>query len=101
MSQGYCYLIKVFYDTGDALSAPDTSCYDAIFLVEALHIVDQLNGQLAAGAAERVAKRNSAAIDIDNFRIQLQPADHRQGLGRKGFIQLDKVDLAEVHSGLA
>ena len=79
MSEGN-YLIKIFYDAGDTLSAPDASGNDAIFFIKALHILGQLNGQFAAGATERMTQRDSAAIDIDDVGIELQPADNSQRL---------------------
>ena len=93
-------LIKIFYDPRNALSAPDTGRDDAVFLSKPLHVMDQLYGQLAAGAAQRMSKRDSSAVDIDNVGVQFQPPDNSQSLRGKGFIQLDEIDLAQVHTGL-
>src|ERR1700678_733722 len=100
MSRSYYSLIKIFDDAGNTLSAPHAGGDNPVFFIQTFHIVDQLYGQLAAGAAERMAQCNRAAIDIDDIRIELQLPDDSQGLRRKGFIQLDQVNLAEVHSCL-
>lgn len=52
-----------------------------------------------AGGAQGVGQRNGAAQRIDAGRAQAQLADHRPGLGRKGFVELDPVDLAQRQAG--
>ena len=55
--------------------------------------MEQGRGQLGAGAAERMAEGDGAAVDVDDVRIEAEGLDDRQGLGGEGLVQLDQLDI--------
>ena len=94
-------LIKIFDNAGNALAAANAGGDDAIFLIEAFHIVNELDGQFATCTPQWMAECDRAAIDVDDGGIDLQFADDGQSLRGECFIQFDQVDLSEIHAGLA
>ena len=44
-------LVQIFDDPGNALPSPYTCSNYAVFFPKPFHVVNKLNGQLAAGAA--------------------------------------------------
>ncbi|CRP52210.1 hypothetical protein PAERUG_P5_London_26_VIM_2_01_09_02983 [Pseudomonas aeruginosa] len=54
----------------------------------------------AAGRADRVAKGDGAAVDVDPGGIPAQFPTHRQGLRGEGLVGLDQVQLLQAPAGL-
>ena len=63
-----------------------------------LHLVEQRRRQLRAGAAERMAERDRAAVHVQPLRIDRQLLQAREHLRRERFVQLDEIDLIERQS---
>src|SRR6476620_11790868 len=81
-----CRSVQRFDRKRDALAAADAKSNQAALQAVAAHRVDQLGGQHRAGRADRVAVRNSAALDIDDFVGQSELARHDNGDRREGLI---------------
>src|SRR5579872_4351487 len=79
-------LIKIFYNTCNSLPATHAGRDYAEFFVQSFHILDKLYGELAAGAAQRMAEGNGSAVDIHDSGVQLQPPDNGEGLGGESLI---------------
>jgi hypothetical protein len=61
--------------------------------------MQQRGRQLGAGAAERVAEGDRAAVDVQPIRIDRKLAKAGEHLGRERFVQLDEIDLVERQAG--
>jgi len=57
--------------------------------------MQQRRRQLRPGAAERMAERDCASINVETFRIDWQFAQARKHLRGKGFVQLNQIDLIQ------
>jgi len=90
----------MFEDSGNPLSTAYAGCYDAVFFIQPFQILRDLDREFTTRAAQRMTQGNGAAIDIYDGGIDLQLADHGQGLGGEGLIKLHQVDLPKVHSCL-
>ncbi len=62
-------LVDILDNPGNTLSASNTRCHHSVLLMQPLHVVKYLNGELATSTSERMTQRNSTAIDIDGVRI--------------------------------
>ena len=62
--------IQILEDAGSAHAAADAHADHAKLDVPALHLVDELGGQLGAGAAEGVPQGDGAAVDVGDGFIQ-------------------------------
>src|SRR5690606_28478176 len=91
---GYPLRLQPLEDARRALSAADAHCHHAIARVAPPQLVQQLDGQLGAGAAERVTKRDRAAIDVDARRVEVQLANDSQRLRGERLVQFDQVEIA-------
>ena len=72
----------------DALAAADAQSDQTALQTVPAHRVDELGGQHRAGRADRVAVRNSAAIDIDDLVGQAELACDDNGDRRERLIDL-------------
>ena len=61
--------------------------------------MNQGRENLRAAGAERMAQRDGAAVDVDPRGIELELADAGDGLGGKGLVQLDQVELIDGQAG--
>ena len=52
-----------------------------------------------AAGADRVAQGNGAAEDVHLLRIQLQLAHDGEALGGEGLVELEDVDVLDLHAG--
>src|SRR6185369_11209079 len=86
-------------DPGGAHSAADAHADKAISRVASAHLVQDAGRQLGAGAAERVAKRDGAPVDVQAFGVDRQLLETRKHLGGKRFVQLDEADLVKCQAG--
>ena len=57
-------LLQQFIDTSYALATTYAGGYHAVLLTALAQLVEQLNAELSARAAKRVAERNSATIHV-------------------------------------
>src|SRR5215471_3387438 len=84
-----------FEDSRRALSAADAHRDHAVARLPAAHFAKNGRRQLCAGASQRMAEGDSAAIDVHDFQIQPRFANYRQRLHRERFIQLNHADVGE------
>ena len=66
-----------------------------------MHLAEQRGGELGAGAAQRVAEGDGASVDVDAVRIEVEFPDDGQGLGGKGLVEFDQVDVGQGEAGAA
>lgn len=78
MEEIFYMLGNILNDARYSLPAANTSSNQAIFFVQALHVIDDLYGELAPGAAQRMTQRNRSAVDVHLIRIEPEFADHRK-----------------------
>src|SRR5438552_1371182 len=79
--------LETFDCEGDGVSATKTECGDAALQVAALQFMDQRNEDARAGRADGMTERDSAAVDVYFFGIELYlPRDGDSGNG-KGLVQ--------------
>src|SRR5690348_2520137 len=71
---------QTLHDHGNALTAANTEGGKAAVGTAALHFINQSRQDACAAGADRMAERDSAAVDVDALRIQAQFFDHRDGL---------------------
>ena len=76
--------------TADAERRESESC------LSLLHFVDQRRRDPHAGAANRMAQRDRAAVDIQAFRIEVQFTITRDHLGGESFVQFDQIDFGKT-----
>src|SRR5260370_22274616 len=81
--------------TRGAHAAADAHRDHAIASVAALQFAQDAGGQFRAGAAERMAQSDGAAVDVHFVGIESQRLDYRHRLGRERFVKFDYVDLIE------
>src|SRR6266576_5218558 len=72
----------------------------AVALVALLQRVDQRGHQLGAGAAQGMAERDGAAIDVEPRRIGAGRLEPRRRHRREGLVDLEQVDVVDRHAGL-
>src|SRR5690606_20360944 len=83
---------------GNALAAADAHGFEAEAAVPAYKLARQIGEDTPAGCANRVAKRNARAVDVEDVvaAVILRPAPalkHGKNLRRKGLVEFDKVDI--------
>src|SRR5215204_3528661 len=82
-----------------AHAAADAHRDQAVSRVPPPHLVEARRRQLGAGAAERVAKRNRAAVDVETIGIDGQLAQAGDHLRGEGLVQLDEIHVVEREPG--
>src|SRR5258708_6045782 len=80
-------------DPRRAHAGPDAHGHQAVSAAPAFELVEELDGELGAGAAEGVAEGNRAAVDVDLLLVEAKLADDRERLRGEGLVQLDQVDI--------
>src|SRR5215469_17720806 len=86
-------------DGGDALAAADAHGDQGVVAAGAVQFVQRLDGQDRSGGADRVAEGDAAAVGVGLVRRQPELSGHGERLGGEGLVQLDHVDLVELHPG--
>ncbi len=81
---------------GDALADPDAHGGGRLPAAAPLQLVQQRGGDPGARAAERVADRDRAAVDVDQVRVALELVDHGDRLGRERLVDLEQGQLVDV-----
>src|SRR5690606_2002595 len=72
----------------------------AITLVLRLERMNQSRHELGAGGAERMTKRNRAAMHVETGLVRtemLRPGDRHRG---EGFVDFIKIDIVDLHASL-
>src|SRR5687767_7358390 len=85
------YRLCALENRRDALAAADAHRHERVALADALKLEKCLDGEDASGRADRVPKRDRAAVRVDLCGIETQILGHRHGLHGKGFVGLDDV----------
>ena len=74
---------EAFEDAGGAHAAADAHRHEAVAGAAAAHLVDERRRQLGAGAAEGVAERDRAAVDVEAIRVDRQLLADTRALARR------------------
>ena len=82
-----------------ALADPDAHRRDPVAAAAAAELVQERGGEAGAGAAERVAEGDRAAVDVEALLVDSELADAGEHLRGEGLVQLDQVDLVELEAG--
>src|SRR5262249_23344635 len=85
---------------GGPPAAADAHGDDAPPLLLASQLVEQGPGHPAAGHAVRVADRDRAPVRVELLRVDAEPVAAVDDLGGEGLVQLDDVDVLELHAGV-
>src|SRR5215204_1007276 len=101
-SSYYCreLILQVLEDPGRPHTAADAHGDEAVLRAAPLHLVDQLDRELGARRAHRVAERYGAAVDVGLLEVHPDLADHGERLGGEGLVELDEVDIVDRKPGL-
>ena len=79
----------------DAHAAADAQRRQASPRISTFHLVQQCGCDAHAGAANRMAQGNRAAVDIQLLRSDLKIAIAGNHLSSEGLVQLDEIDVGE------
>ena len=60
--------------------------------------MEQRHRDSRPGAADGMAERDGAAVDVESLAIKMQLAIAGQHLRRKGFIEFNQIEVAEVEA---
>src|SRR5207248_5433417 len=86
-------------DHGHALAAADAHGLETDGLVQRLQVVDEGGHDAGPGLAERVAQRDGAAVRVElAVDVDADLVAHRQHLSRERLVQLDDVDVGDLHA---
>src|SRR5216684_3418910 len=80
-----------FHDRHIGHATTFAHCLQAVALVALLERVDQRGHQLGAGAAQGMAERNGAAIDVEFCRVRAGGLEPRRRHRSKGLVDLEQV----------
>src|SRR3954454_8865108 len=81
-------------DDGEPLADADADRGDRHAAAPALELVRRVADDAAARAAERVADRDRAAVDVDLLGIEVAPQlQAGEALRGEGLVELDDVDV--------
>src|ERR1700677_496059 len=80
-------------------TAADAHRDHTVLSVFSLEVSREGRGEFRAGAAERVAESDRAAVWIYARCVESGLLDYGEGLGGEGFIQFDDGNVAEGESG--
>src|ERR1700709_2093583 len=97
---GWGWKLKAFDDRHVGETAAFAHRLQAPLLVAVLERIQKRRHQLGAGGAERVAERDGAAMDVEARRIGAGVLEPRHGHRREGFVDLEQIDVVDLHAGL-
>ena len=83
-----------------ALTSTNTSGDHSIFLIAALHLVQQLNGEFGSCTTQGMAHGYGSSVDVDRIGIQTSYLDDSQGLSGKCFVELCLLNIGQLESRL-
>src|SRR5258708_38775462 len=89
---------KFFTRQAHAHPAADAERGQAAARFSLQHFVEQRHRDAGPGAADGMAERNSATVDVESFAIEMQLAIACQHLGGEGFIQFNQIEVAETEA---
>lgn len=82
------------------MTAANAQRREAFLSVAFDHFVQQGDQHAAAGAADRVAEGDGAAIDVDLAGVPVEFLANCQGLRGEGFVGFDQVQVSQLPAGL-
>ena len=85
-------------EPGCAHAAADAHRDDAVLAAAAPELVEELRGELRAGAPERVAERDRAAVHVEPIVRDAELARAVEGLAREGLVDLEEIDVRDLHA---
>src|SRR5271167_4580036 len=77
------------------VSAAQAQRRDPPLGITARHFVKQRHQDAGAGGTDGMSEGNGAAVDVGLRRVEPEFLDHRQGLHRESFVQLEEVHILE------
>src|ERR1044071_5184807 len=83
------WLGRVFNQNGNSLSAPNAGAADPVTGASPVELQRQCQNNPCPGGAQRMAKCDRAAVNVDALPIQLQFLFHRKVLRRERFIDFE------------
>ena len=92
-SRGAALPSAALHDDRDTLADADAHRGKTVAAAGAAQGVHQRGEDAGTAGAERVAQRDSTAVDVHLGGIELQLAHARDGLRRKRLVQLDQIEL--------
>ena len=94
--------LALFEDGGNTHAAADAQGGQALLGIGPFgHLMEQGDDDAGAGAADRVADGDGAAVDIDLLHVEAQLAGHGDGLGGKGLVGLHQINVLDLKARLA
>src|SRR6478735_2069749 len=94
-------LADALEDHRHALAAADAHGDEAGGLVVPVEAVEHRVLQSGAGHAEGVADGDGAAVDVEAVEVDAEVLVGRHDLGGERLVDLDEVDVADAHAGVA
>src|SRR5438445_8157016 len=96
---GVADLVDALDDHGQALASADAHRLDADGLAQRLQIVDERRHDPCTGLTERVTERDRATVRVQlvRERVDADVVAHRKHLSGERFVQLDDVDVTDLH----
>src|SRR5471032_2087766 len=91
--------LEILENRRGSLAAADAHGHHAVARSAAPHLAEELDSQLGAGRAERMAEGDCAAIYVDPLLVDTELPHHGQSLCAEGFVQLDEIDLVQGQTG--
>src|SRR5207247_3738749 len=88
------------HDHGDSLPAPNARRCQAVALLTAPQFVQDGEHQARTRRGEWMAQRDRATIDIQLLSVDPELLDHGEDLPSDGLVDLDQIDVVELHSRL-
>src|SRR5207253_4835378 len=82
-------------DHSDSLAAANAQRREPALDVAATHLIEQAHQDTRAAGANRMTQSDGAAIDVDARRVKAKLTDDGETLGRKGFVQLEQIDVGK------
>src|SRR5688572_30455346 len=92
-------LADALEDSRDALTDADAHRCDAVASAAAVHLVHERRGHARARAADGMAERDRAAVDVHAGGVEAELADAGERLGGERLVELDEVDVGDAQAG--
>src|SRR4051794_35592402 len=89
-----------FEDGGEALADADAEGGDPVLAAAAAQLAAEGAGEAGAGAAERVAEGDRAAVDVEPLFVDPELTGAGEDLGGERLVDLDQVDVVEREAGV-
>src|SRR3954454_17500990 len=86
-------------DGGGAHAGADAKRHECGIEVAPLQLVERDSEDHCAGGAERMAHGDGPAVDIDFAVVDAECLHEAQHHRSESFVDLDQVDVAELHAG--